>query len=137
MSLAEAVLAPDAAAPEPVPATPPVAVVVYSTLEGSGASKVYRALMFVQELQRHGDEVVLVFDGGGSTAAAELALPSHRMHPLFAAVRARVRGVCRHCAKSYGVLDALEASGLPLLGDDRNHASLRALLREGRQIVTF
>jgi hypothetical protein len=112
-----------------------VAIVIYSRLEGSGTSTVYRALMFAQELQRAGDDAVLVFDGGGSVTASELAAPGHRLHALLASVR--VKGVCRHCAKSYGVLEALEAAGLPLLGDDRGHASLRALLDEGRQIVTF
>ena len=113
-----------------------IALVIYGKLEGSDNSAIYRALMFAQELQRNGDDVTLVFDGAGSVAAAELAQPDHRFHPLFKDVRARVRGVCRFCAKSYGVLDAIEASGLPLLGDDRGHASLRALLEEGRQIIT-
>lgn len=112
-----------------------VAIVVYSRLEGSGTSTVYRALMFAQELQRAGDDAVVMFDGGGSVTAAELADPAHRMHALFKSVP--LAGVCRHCAKSYGVLDAVQAAGLPLLADDRGHASLRALLAEGRQIVTF
>lgn len=114
-----------------------IAIVIYSALEGSGNSAVYRALMFAQELGRAGDDVAIVFDGNGSVSAAELAQPSHRMHALFESVRGSVRGVCRYCAKSYGVLDAVEAAALPLLGDDRGHASLRALLLEGRQIVTF
>jgi hypothetical protein len=114
-----------------------IAVLIYSALEGSGNSAVYRALMFAQELQRAGDDAVVVFDGGGSATAAALADPTHRMHTLFESVRSQVRGVCRHCAKSYGVLDAVQAAGLELLGDDRGHASLRALLQEGRQIVTF
>jgi hypothetical protein len=113
-----------------------VALVIYSKLEGAGNSAVYRSLMFAQELQRAGDDVTLVFDGAGSVTAAELSQPDHKMHSLFQDVRARVRGVCRYCAKSYGVLDAVETSGLPLLGDDRGHASLRALLEEGRQIIT-
>jgi hypothetical protein len=58
------------------------------------------------------------------------------MHALFNEVRSLVRGVCHYCAKSYGVQGAIEHAGLPLLGDDRGHASLRALLVEGRQIVT-
>lgn len=114
-----------------------IALVIYSKLEGSGQSAVYRALMFADELQRHGDDVVIVFDGGGSSAAAAIADPKHALHALFLRVRERLRGVCRHCAKSYGVLDAVEAVGLPLLDDDRGHASLRDLLLEGRQIVTF
>jgi hypothetical protein len=114
-----------------------VALVIYSKLEGSGTSAIYRALMFAQELQRAGDDAVLVFDGAGSTAAAEMSEPSHRFHTLLNSVRGQVRGVCRYCAKSYEVLAAVEASGLPLLGDDRGHASLRALLEEGRQIITY
>jgi hypothetical protein len=114
-----------------------IALVITSTLEGSGRSAIYRALMFADELQRAGDDVAIVFEGAGSTAAAELVASDHALHPVFAKVRARVRGVCRFCAKSYGVLDTLEAAGVPLLADDRGHASLRALLVEGRQIITF
>jgi hypothetical protein len=114
-----------------------VAIVIYSRLEGSGLSTVYRALMFAQELQRHGDDAVIVFDGGGTASAAEMAAPGHRLRPLLEAVRPLVRGLCRHCARSYGVLDAALAHELPLLGDDHGHASLRALLDERRQILTF
>jgi hypothetical protein len=113
-----------------------VALVIYSKLEGAGNSAIYRNLMFAQELQRAGDDVTIVFDGAGSVAAADLAQPGHKMHALFNDVRHLVRGVCHYCAKSYGVLDATLHAGLPLLGDDRGHASLRALLVEGRQIVT-
>lgn len=113
-----------------------VALVIYSKLGGAGNSAIYRTLMFAQELQRAGDDVTIVFDGAGSAAAADLAQPGHTMHALFQDVRARVRGVCRYCAKSYAVLEAVEAAGLALLGDDRGHASLRSLLEEGYQIVT-
>jgi hypothetical protein len=113
-----------------------IALVIYSTLEGSGNSAIYRAMMFAQELRRAGDDVSLVFDGAGSKTAAELAQPAHRMHALFNDIRPAVRGVCSYCAKSYGVLEQIEAAGLPLLTDDRGHASLRALLEEGRQIIT-
>jgi sulfur relay (sulfurtransferase) complex TusBCD TusD component (DsrE family) len=113
-----------------------IALVVTSPLEGHGLSAIYRALMFAQELRDAGDDVCILFDGTGSTAAAALADPGHRLHALFADVRPRVRGVCRHCARSYGVLERIEAAGLPLAGEHKGHASLRALLEEGRQIVT-
>lgn len=114
-----------------------VALMIVSKLEGAGQSAIYRALMGAQELRRAGDDVVIVFDGAGSTAAAEMAQADHRFHALFNDVRPAVRGVCRFCAKSYGVLDAVQAAELPLLEDDRGHASLRALLLEGRQVITF
>ena len=84
-----------------------------------------------------GDDVVIVFDGAGSTAAAEMAQPGHRLHALFTDVLPEVHGVCRFCAKSGGLLDAVLAAELPLLEDDRGHASLRAPVLEGRRIITF
>lgn len=113
-----------------------VALVFYSTLDGAGHSAVYRQLMFAQELMRHGDDVTLVFDGAGTQTLAALIRPDHEFHRLFETVRPRLRGACRYCAKSYAVLDDLQAAGVPLLGDDRGHVSLRALLDEQRQIIT-
>jgi hypothetical protein len=114
-----------------------IGIVIYSRLEGAGDSAVYRAMMFAQELMRAGDQVTITFDGAGSVTASELAQPEHEMHTLFKQVLPCVRGVCRFCAKSYGVLEVHVAAGLPLLGDDRGHASLRAILLDGCQIVTF
>ena len=114
-----------------------VALLINSKLEGARQSAIYRALMGAQELSMAGDDVVIVFDGAGSIAAAEMAHPGHRFHALFSDVLPAVRGVCRFCAKSYGVLEAVQAAALPLLEDDRGHASLRVLLLEGRQIITF
>jgi hypothetical protein len=114
-----------------------IAVVIYSKLEGSGLSAVYRALMFVDELRRAGDDVALVFDGAGTMALAEVQRPGHDLHTTWLKAAPALRGACRYCARSYGVLDALAAAQVPLLGEDRGHASLRQLLLEGRQIVTF
>ena len=114
-----------------------IALVLYSKLEGPGKSAIYRALMFADELRRNGDDVTIVFDGAGSTALAALIDPAHDLHRVWMKVAPALRGVCSYCAKSYGVKDTLEAAGVPLLTDDKNHASLRNLLLEGRQIITF
>ena len=114
-----------------------IALVVFSNLEGAGFSAVYRAMMFAQELRTAGDDVCIVFDGSGSTAAAQMLRAEHDLHPIFQSIRPLILGICRYCAKSYDVLAELEAAELPLLIDDRGHASLRALLLEGRQIITI
>lgn len=114
-----------------------IALVIYSKLEGPGRSAVYRAMMFADELIRAGDDVVIVFDGAGSHALAELIKPDSDLNRVWAKAAPVLRGVCSYCAKAYGVKDALEAAGIPMLTDDHNHASLRALLNEGRQIITF
>jgi len=114
-----------------------IAVVIYSNLEGAGKSAVYRALMFAEELIRAGDDVTIVFDGAGSAALAAIIEPGHDIHRTWQKAAPALRGVCSYCAKAYGVNDALAAAGIPMLVDDRGHASLRNLLLEGRQIITF
>ncbi len=114
-----------------------IAVVIYSSLEGAGKSAVYRAMMFVDELRRGGDDVALVFDGSGTGALAEMLVPGNDLHGTWTKAAPALRGACRYCARSYGVLEALEAAQVPMLGEDRGHASLRQLLQEGRQIITF
>lgn len=114
-----------------------IAIIIYSKLEGAGKSAVYRALMFADELIRAGDDVAIVFDGAGSTALAAIIEPGNDLHRVWQKATPALRGVCSYCAKAYGVKDTLEAAGIPMLIDDKGHASLRALLVEGRQIITF
>ncbi|MBX9992130.1 DsrE family protein [Phreatobacter oligotrophus] len=114
-----------------------VAIVIYSKLEGAGKSAVYRALMFADELMRGGDDVTIVFDGAGSTALADVLDPANSLHRTWLKAASALRGVCAYCAKSYGVHEALTSAGIPMLTEDKGHASLRGLLLEGRQIITF
>jgi hypothetical protein len=114
-----------------------VALIIYSKATDAGHSAIYRALMFAQELTRSGDDAVIVFDGAGTTSLADMLNENSDLHSLFEQTRPCIRGACQFCAKAYGVLDQIEGARLPLLTDDRGHASLRELLREGRQLVTF
>jgi hypothetical protein len=114
-----------------------VAVVIYSNITVEPASRAYRAFGFVAELLAHGDDVVVVFDGGGSATLAAVLEPGHKLHRPWQRAAAALRGVCSHCARGYGVADALTAAGVPMLTEDHGHASLRDLLLEGRQIITF
>jgi hypothetical protein len=114
-----------------------VAVVIYTNVTKEALSPAYRALGFVAELLREGDDVVLVFDGGGSATLAAALDPAHDLHRVWRKAAPALLGACDYCAKAYGVRDTLIAAGIPLLSDDRGHASLRSLLSEGRQIITF
>ncbi len=114
-----------------------VAVVVYANVTTEAKSRAYRAFGFVAELLAHGDDVTLVFDGGGSATLAAVLDPGHDLHAAWGKAAPALRGVCGYCARAYGVAEALKAAGIPFLVEDHGHASLRALLSEGRQIVTF
>jgi hypothetical protein len=119
------------------PVTHKIAIVIYSNVTTEAKSRAYRAFGFAAELMAAGDDVIVVFDGGGSATLAAVLDPKHDLHRAWKRVAASLRGVCSYCAKAYGVQDALIAAGIPMLADDHGHASLLALLGEGRQIITF
>jgi hypothetical protein len=114
-----------------------IAIVIYTNITKEAASPAYRAFNFAEELLRNGDDVTFVFDGGGIVTLAEVIKPENGLHRAWTKAAPALRGACSYCAKSYGVLDQLTAAGIPLLADDKGHASLRQLLEEGRQIITF
>jgi hypothetical protein len=114
-----------------------VAIVIFSKLEGAGESAVYRALMFVRELVEASDDVEVIFDGAGTTALAAVCDESSPLHADYNRVREAITGACRHCARAYGVAEPIERDGIKLIGDYRGHASLRRLVDDGYQLVTF
>jgi hypothetical protein len=118
--------------------TPKAAIVVFSELEGhADMARVVNALETVKEFKDANDQVELIFDGGGVISAVALANPDHRLHHLYAKVEDRVSGVCRTCARSFGVYDQAEALALPFLAEYDQHPSLRTRVAEGYQVITF
>ncbi|GGK42614.1 hypothetical protein GCM10008955_40460 [Deinococcus malanensis] len=113
-----------------------VAIVIFEDVRRDSA-RVYRALGTAEELTEAGDEVTVVFDGSGTDSLAAIIDPASRLHPLFERLRPQVRGACKYCARSHGVLDVIEQAGIPLLSEHKQHASLPALLREGYTVLTF
>ncbi len=65
-----------------------------------------------------------------------LAEEDEKYHDLLDDVRDRVRGACV-CARAYGVNHAIQQAGIPLLDEFNGHPSVRDLMAEGRQVVTF
>jgi hypothetical protein len=112
-------------------------VVLAGTELREGLGRVVNALITANELRANNDEAILVFDGAGTQWIATLADESHRYHGLFEQARRAIRGACDYCAQAYGVRDQVEAAGIPLLDEYERHPSLRSLLVDGYQIVTF
>ena len=81
--------------------------------------------------------MAILFDGGGTVTLAEVVHSESAPHRTWLAVAPTLRVACDYSARSDGVRDALLAPDVPLIIDHRSHASLRQLLEEGRQIVTF
>jgi hypothetical protein len=52
-------------------------------------------------------------------------------------LRPHISGACSYCAKAYGVRTKLEKAELPLLSEYNDHPSVRGLVQQGYQILTF
>jgi hypothetical protein len=86
--------------------------------------------------EAEGDEVELIFDGAGTQWVPKLEDPDSDYHELYQAVRDDV-GVCDFCAGAFGVDDAVNDSGAVRLDDHDGHPSIRSLVEDGYEVITF
>lgn len=93
------------------------------------------ALQIVREFKEAGDDVKLIFDGGGVTSIAAMVRPDHNLNRLYKMVEDKVSGACAFCSKSFGVKEQLEEAGVPLLTDYKQHPSIRSLVVDGYQVM--
>jgi hypothetical protein len=115
-----------------------IAIVVMSDTEThADNARVANALTTAYEFKEADEEVTLIFTGAGTKWVAELSDPDHRLNRAFTMVKDKVAGACKSCATSFGVREEVEASGVPLLTEYRGHQSLRKVIKEGYQVVTF
>jgi hypothetical protein len=112
-------------------------LVLADTETHADMGRVANALETPKEFQEAGDEVTLIFDGAGTKWVGALSHPDHRLHKQFTAVKESIAGACRFCASAFGVKEEVQQSGIPLLGEFEGHPSLRKLVSQGYQIITF
>ena len=114
------------------------AIVVLADTESSGdLGRVVNALTTAKELKEAGDEVTIVFDGAGTKWIKALSSKEHKYAPLFDSVKDRIAGACDYCARAFGVRREVESAGVPLLSELEQHPSIRTLLVEGYEVITF
>ncbi len=115
-----------------------VAILVLADTETHGdMGRLSNALESVKEFKEANDEVQLIFDGAGTKWIPELSKADNRLNGLFNSVKSKTAGACRFCAVAFGVKEAIQASGIPLLGEFEGHPSLRKLVSQGYQVITF
>mgnify|MGYP000168046849 FL=1 len=83
-----------------------------------------------------GDEVELIFDGAGTQWIPELEDEDSDYHDLYQAVRDDT-AVCEFCAGAFGVEDAVSDSGVVALDDHDGHPSIRSLVADDYEVITF
>jgi hypothetical protein len=115
-----------------------VALVVLADNEThEGLGRVVNAMMAARELHEGGDDVRLVFDGGGTVWPGELEKAGHVAHGLWESVHGVVAGACSYCADAFDATDGVRRAGVKLLDEYKRHPSFRVLLHDGYQVITF
>ncbi|GAB6880589.1 hypothetical protein JCM17823_28630 [Halorubrum gandharaense] len=113
------------------------AIIVYAgTEQASDLGRVVNAMEAVREFDEADDDVELLFDGAGVQWVGELEDADHDYHDLYTSVRQHA-AVCDYCASAYGVDEPVNASGLERADDFDGHPSIRDLVADGYEIITF
>jgi hypothetical protein len=116
-----------------------IAIVVLADTETHGdLGRVVNALETAKECKEAHDDVQVIFDGAGTQWVAQFAQPDHRLAGLYNSISDKVAGVCSYCANAFHVKkEEVKASGAKLLEEFEGHPSLRKLVSEGYQVITF
>ena len=83
-----------------------------------------------------GDELELIFDGAGTQWIEELEDEDHDYHELYRAVKDDA-AACDYCAGAFGVDEAIDDAGVVTLDDHEGHPSMRSLVDDGYEIITY
>lgn len=115
-----------------------IAIVVLADTEThEDLGRVVNAMVTALDFKEAGDDVQLIFDGGGTRWPSVLSDPDHTAHHVFEKVRDTVKGACDYCAEAFEVTQEVQEAGVKLLDEYKRHPSFRALMADGYQIVTF
>lgn len=82
------------------------------------------------------DDLQLIFDGAGTQWVEELENEDHDYHDLYQSVNDQA-GVCDYCSSAFGADEAVEDAGLVQIDENEGHPSIRSLVDEGYQVLTF
>jgi hypothetical protein len=99
---------------------------------------VMHVFLNVLDAADRGHTAGVVFEGASTKLVPEYAAPGNPFHGLYAKAKARglILGACKACSNKMGVLDAVQAEGLGLLGEMSGHPSLARYAAEGYSIIT-
>ena len=112
-------------------------VLLADTDTHEGMGRMANALTTAKEFREAGDDTKVIFDGAGTKWVAELSNPDHKYSSALEEVRDSVEGACAYCSRAFGVKDQVESAHVPLLDDFSGHPSLRSLVADGYQVLTF
>jgi hypothetical protein len=114
------------------------AVIILAGTDGhANVGRLVNGLETAKEFaETDGDEVELIFDGAGTQWIPELEDEESDYHELYQSVR-EDSAVCDFCSGAFGVDDAVDDAGVVRLDDHDGHPSVRSLVADGYEVITF
>lgn len=113
-------------------------LVLAGTKTKADLGRVVNALQAAREFKESGGDPTMVFDGARVQWVLTLSDPEHRNHELWEQVGDVVKGACNYCVGAFGVKQKIEESGeVDLLDEFDGHPSIRKLIEDGYQVLTF
>ncbi|MPZ27460.1 MAG: hypothetical protein GEV12_13905 [Micromonosporaceae bacterium] len=112
-------------------------LVLADTETHADLGRVANALVAAKEFKQAGDEVRLIFDGAGTKWPGVLAEPQHTAHRLYQEVEDRVAGACGYCARAFEAEHSVKGAHVHLMDEYEGHPSIRGLVADGYQVITF
>lgn len=112
-------------------------IVFAGTDSHADLGRVFNAIETAREYKQDGDEVLLIFDGAGTEWIPVLEDPDHDAHEAYESVKDVVAGACKFCSKAFEVHDEIAETDIDFLSEFEGHPSIKSLIEEGYQVVTF
>ena len=113
-----------------------VVLVLADTETHEDRGRIRNALETAKEFKDAGDDIKLIFDGAGTKWIPEISKQDNKYNELYAGLKDRSLA-CKYCAASFGVTTGIQDAGIPLLDEYHGHPSLRKLVSDGYQIISF
>lgn len=112
-------------------------VMLAGTESHSDLGRLVNGLEAAKEFDENADdELELIFDGAGTQWIPELEDEGHDYHELYRSLSEEA-AVCDYCANAFGVDDAIAETGVVTVDENGGHPSVRSLVDEGYEIITF
>ena len=114
------------------------AVVILAGTDGhANLGRLVNGLEAAREFaENEADELELIFDGAGTQWIPELEDEDSDYHELYAAVQDEA-SACDYCSGAFGVSEAVEDAGVVQIDDNDGHPSIRSLVDDDYEIITF
>lgn len=96
-------------------------------------------LLNALDMKEKGYEVKVVIEGSATRLVNELVDEKNPFSKLYRDVREKglIDCVCQACASKLGVLEGIEAQGLPLCKEMKGHPSIAKYVEQDYQVITF